>query len=1033
MGVICVSIDNENIGKVHLRHEAEALKLSSLSISQINAFSALSALLLEALRSSGSKKSQAISRIAILSGQKGTGKSSVMLTMQQLMSNTSALTSEIGNLEQQKFDSFTDSKIGNEQIETFKKLVDKDHIGLLSKIHWLQPMSMDPWPDGSNFLGGVFARLDSVIGNLARDAENSNRFQRDGTLATNTARQWFRNLRNNAVTAQEGNLSKIANTMMPDAFAIQVNENEDNKSQMNKDLEDILSEVINPYENGSQRSSGNRDNEGIFVVVIDDVDLRPAQAAKALKLAHAMSNSRLFFLFLGDIEALDTMLFYEVQGEFVSLLEHPPTSVEMDDIEARSNEIASSVVRKLIPWNQRIRIHDMTIDEALHYTIDTGISTGHTQIPDGSLSAQLYKLPVYRNKLHSHDNKFDIRRFNDALSTTQARKPENEIGTDEIVSNFARSLCFYNFFDAPAMFDTTADKGVTFYDGANILAVAPRHVGDFFHAMEAVLPKGNAPDKNIKQLGDNYGADRLIDALNSTFRSFVNEDGYLTVPVQDHLKSMLEKHSKWELNPRELVNVPIIGDSFELMHDRNSDEIQAIIGVKPHFGIGKIIRNDIECKRTSGENVKLNPRSRPALKILHDFLKFTGEGVVVSAISSPNIERHMNTEWHISEHDHLKVSWKISEWPTYWHQDFFGAIWNQFFDCITNIQRQPSNVKSKDLNRFFVYSWISTTITTLNAQPGLIVHFVDKDKKGIIKDPPKFSFTGERDDNTIGFLFDQIKQIDEDGNYKKGEIILENLAPADLFEQHQGKSKDITKKQQKNIESTLIYQFATILDRLFRRVTDGEEDDFTRTLQTKICEIICLAAPEIGVFIEANIEEDKISSNSIEDPLFSEIFELISDPIKYYTDKLQQFDPNGERFRCLSEGETNRTDIDSITYDIWAEIADIRMHRLAGHIGVPLVFEMAASFAEMHKSKKFEIYNGKLNIEGTNPGKLDNGKLNAIPTPQQLRNAVMDWISFCPKTLVNQLGLHYCTRRLFTKEEHDIMTRYNEQRFFADD
>lgn len=1004
----------QNIGKVHLRHEAEALKLDSLSISQINAFSELSALLLEALNASGGQRTQAVSRIAILSGQKGTGKSSVMLTMQELMSHPSRFRHEIGRLKKE-------NTVNHEQFGYLEKLIDKDHNDLLQKVHWLPAMSMDPWPEGSSFLGGVFARLDTVIGSMAMDTQERNRFDRDGTLSTNTARQWFLNLRNEAVIALEGNISKIGTSMEPELYAKLVNETEDHKVQMDVDLENILSSIISPNNNDPT------DDKGIFVVVIDDVDLRPAQAAKALKLAHSMANSRLFFLFLGDIEALDNMLFYEVQGEFVSLLEHPPTKIEMEDIEARSNEIASSVVRKLIPWNQRIRISDMTIDEALDYTMNTGISaddnrSAQNQVADNTLKTILHKLPIYRNYLHSHDSRFSNKAFNEALASVNSNESLDDAQLSRLVTNFARSISFYNFFESPILFGNAGNDRVAFYDGANILAVAPRHVGDFFHAMEALLPMSRPSDANVKLSGSSEDADRLIEALNSTFRSFINEDGYLTVPVQEHLKSMLEKHSRWELNPLKLLNQPIIGDSFELMHDKKGDEIKAVIGVRPYFKISKIIRNDIEYERNSGKNVRLNSRSRPALKILHDFLKFTGEGVIVSSVKSPNLERHMSTNWRISEHDQLQVPWKISEWPTYWHQDLYGAIWNNFFDCITDIQRQPSEVSSEDLNKFFIYGWISSTMTVLNAQPGLIVQFSDESQESNNCKTPRFSFSGKQDDNTIDFLFDQIIHVNGDN---PGKIILDKLSPTKPFD-------NITEDTQ----FSLIYKFALILDRLFRRVIKGEEDEFTRTLQTKICEIICLASPEIGVFLDVDLEKHTVSSCSIKDNLFSEIFELINDPIKYHKEKLSKIDKTGRIFNAISLGDNdeNRHAIESIIYDIWSEVADIRLHRLADHIGIPLVFEMACSFAGTENSKKFNICSHDLNIDGQNPTRLnDKEKLNAIPTTQQLRNAITDWISFCPKTLVNQLGLHYCSKRLFSADEHEIISQYNERRFQFDD
>ncbi len=91
--------------------------------------------------------------------------------------------------------------------------------------------------------------------------------------------------------------------------------------------------------------------KGLFVLPVDDMDVRPSRAVQMLKLATMLSIPRLFFLFLGEVDAIDQVLFYETQGEYIRLLGNTLASRKeiAESIEAKSNEIASSLLRKFLP------------------------------------------------------------------------------------------------------------------------------------------------------------------------------------------------------------------------------------------------------------------------------------------------------------------------------------------------------------------------------------------------------------------------------------------------------------------------------------------------------------------------------------------------------------------------------------------------------------------------------------------------------------------------------------------------------------
>ena len=609
-----------------LRQEARALRFIQLTYSQREAMEHLVDALAEAQAHSSDAQAGGLSRLLLISGSKGVGKTSILLTFKAMYAKEDQPSWEdlMPKKDESKKDeskkdesrSKEDPKLaeyGTASRSFWQKLEDlkKDQ----RRIEWLEPLSLDPMPPGTNLVSAVLARIRKV-------AETDQGGYRDlgGVLdpvsPMERALHMLEGMQSPAVTGLEGNLDRRGGQMDPDAFSITALASERAKLSLSGKLNQVLSRIAA----GSTADASN--SKAIFVLPVDDLDVRPSRAVEMLQLASQLAVPRLFFLFFGSSDAIDQMLYYRTQGEYYELL-GPVAQArprELERVEAVSNEVSSSLLRKMIPPGQRVEIRDVALEEALTFPFGRFQAWLGKQADKAGMEGkeplqqtlEHLLLPVHLLQPSSvgkhHCDLLDVLVPKDPL---RRMTKNGDLHTDEA--------------------DVVPRQTTCFYDGAQVLVSPVRQLSDIqLHMVKAHQEvqqwarqetnrrrkgqeQGKTPEekedeekedkewlsklREAASKGDeefskalkeahakslepkdptvlNQAAIEVVDRLVQTFISSVDEDPHLTVPLQQRLKVSIRRANAteanqgalgWELTPPEVKQKVDLGDRMTFL------------------------------------------------------------------------------------------------------------------------------------------------------------------------------------------------------------------------------------------------------------------------------------------------------------------------------------------------------------------------------------------------------------------------------------------------------------------------------------
>ncbi len=661
-----------------LRQEARDIPLRDLTASQREGLGELLTFLESAVKHSNQSVETRESRLLLLSGTRGAGKTSLVLTVREKLSQFKRSTDRRDRDWRDDDDSGQKSKDEKQKSHEPEELEARLR-KLAHDVHWLETLSLDPMHRGTNLLAAILARISA----RAERPDGSKPVERglfDPTTVLDRARHELMNLRTEAVSALEGNLEERAQGLDPESYSTAANEAERQKLHLPEQLNRILGHIA------AGPDAPERDKH-LFVLPIDDVDIRPSRAIEVLKLAYSLSIPRLFFVFMGSAKVLDQVLFYQMQGEFAGLLgsEAERNQKVTADIEASANEIASSLLRKLIPPGQRIKLANMDLGEALAYPTasrqadDKGKQGGAR---DDDLEGLLGRVTFRPHAVCTHE----------VSSTMDDLKSfivcPIEAAGDGAKAGRARS--------SP-------------YDGAGLLRGSPRQVADLHQLFDAFTKlDGKALSPLLKKLTEN-------------FCTLVDEDAALTVPVQDRLKVVVsEVHGSdgasktWHLDTSGLRVTSATWNPLDFCL-RDLDKF-AINGAGVHGR--RIRRHDVEAMDDEGRPRPLLPQTRSSLELLHDLLLLSDEGRVSAAIPYANDREIAFTTWDDGDSDPMQIPWRCAHWGSFWHLDVFTAHWNQGLEGIHQALVEPACLDDGAFAPLLGLNWVQAVVRTLRAVPG---------------------------------------------------------------------------------------------------------------------------------------------------------------------------------------------------------------------------------------------------------------------------------------------------------------------------
>ncbi|MCK6574630.1 hypothetical protein L6V77_26440 [Myxococcota bacterium] len=290
-----------------LRKEALSREWTDLTIVQQTALARVEGIIDAALEFSNESYWLRRSRIAFLSGHRGTGKTTAMLSLRQRYRERAQMTRS-------------------------------------DPIYWLRPIDMDPAPKGTNALAALLCRVEEVLTRKAggrpdasshSDRSPAMRAEPHGeTLRPRTPQLDL--LASRVVYGFSDPSADRAVHLEPELLATEVLDHERHRLHAHKRLNCVLTEVAEALD-PMRRPAG----KALFVLPIDDFDLDPERSVDLLQFLRTVTVPRLFVFALGDVDLLYSRFLAPAR-------------------DGEDREIRANALRKILPASQVVRLPTLT-------------------------------------------------------------------------------------------------------------------------------------------------------------------------------------------------------------------------------------------------------------------------------------------------------------------------------------------------------------------------------------------------------------------------------------------------------------------------------------------------------------------------------------------------------------------------------------------------------------------------------------------------------------------------------------------------
>jgi hypothetical protein len=274
------------------------------------------------------------SRIFFVSGEPGSGKSTLYLTLKEMLSDNNAISKKYS-------DGCT------EDISTLK-----------GAVRWLDTLDLEVAGDeGENLLAAVLVRLIDV---LTKSDTSSN------TILSTSCEEAIKELEELATDigiAWEGNLRARAGELDPDTYSEEVMRTQRARLRVNERLKETLDKLAKNECYGCHEGT-------LFVLPVDDFYLKPNASLQLLRLLRMISIPRLFFLVMGDITTVEALFVEKSLADWTAVAGPEIFATlpqRQDEALGRARELRARYLRKLLPPRQRAVIEAMDWDEALRF------------------------------------------------------------------------------------------------------------------------------------------------------------------------------------------------------------------------------------------------------------------------------------------------------------------------------------------------------------------------------------------------------------------------------------------------------------------------------------------------------------------------------------------------------------------------------------------------------------------------------------------------------------------------------------------
>lgn len=636
------------------------------------------------------------SRIAFLDGQRGTGKSTVLVTLLDTLK-----TGEIAG--------FPD-KTTMDAMEVIKK-----------RIVLLEPIDMEPVPQCWNMLPAILARIEDAFSRYSSTERNNGTSSGllDPSNHYHDALRELQQLQNNISVSWDGNLNNRASRLDPDAYAQETMRNERARIQLNPNFEKTLNALA------KQISQCSQVDNPLFLLPIDDFDLNPRVCLEMLRILRMISVPRLFTLILGDLEVVDVALNLKQSADLNAVYTHnnqAMLSVIPSEVAMLAGRVSAHALHKLLPPMQCIELRPLAQYESLNYC------------PLGSKDAsilyeQLKKCPViFGNhlKLKNPDEKHlntHIKNLFD-LFLTQGYSLDSLLPKISAPSKKGRNKKLFSKSDI---------KG-SIYSGLSMLNTTPRSTTDLWIAFKKFSEIVSGEEDYVKG----------VNLIAQLCRNQLLRDSALTPTARRLTRGGFFNHplGEWDLEALPIVIRSVIdnGRKIKIEHKNLKDvkcELLACRAIEWRFRlkqedeytyknrptyIGESSINEqyqIEYIQPGKHYVSVNHLSVDTTGVLilfHDLLSLRPSCRFNSFLLASDLiafnDSWCKTIWSRGLTSNIGLPWYAPLCRSFLGFDLFLSIWNRMLDE-SNLSITPKQL---------VFAWISAGTAAITSRAPISIH-----------------------------------------------------------------------------------------------------------------------------------------------------------------------------------------------------------------------------------------------------------------------------------------------------------------------
>jgi hypothetical protein len=634
--------------------------------------------------------------VCLLDGDRGTGKTSLLLTLMQNCGKTDSrgLVGPAGIFR----------GLDKEKEATLIGILKAKLAPIRGRLVWLETLDMEPLPSSTNLLAAILARIERSIekgGAFGFEPfASSGSALRGGLLdPVGDERQVmmeFQRLQADVALAWDGNLLQRQAHLDPDPFAVEVRRAEFARLDLTRRLKMVVDALA------EQLSSRGQVSNPVFVLPVDDFDLNPARCLDLMKLIRMARVPRLFTLVLGSQDMAQRVFKQKIIGDLMAV--RGQTESPDEEILKLASEVSAKAIRKLFPPSQRVELSGLSVAEALDFRPLDQSETLEQIL--GRLQAPAAKRDIlYTSKPDAEPS------FRDFFLGRWVGIPVGGVASPNGRQGDARDQEESGGPNGTNNKIERDRRGIT-YRATGMLQLPPRPAIDLWMKLQRLACELEAESGTGAQpVYRRWTA--IMDAIAGWTKEMAGEELFVSSRAQKQIAETLVRHidGEWEFDSSWLAPVAAVKSVRTL--DVGVSHI--VLGTTRPGGLHPGEKTSSN-KETDHHEPWLPRRVSASLALVHDLASLTNVGLSTNPYLA-NLKAHYNlvkVVWRLPSLKEVSLHWWPPEWHCFWEADQLEASWSRL---VYELSPEKSDETDQFLLQYLFYHWVAVCTSVFSGSP----------------------------------------------------------------------------------------------------------------------------------------------------------------------------------------------------------------------------------------------------------------------------------------------------------------------------